>query len=84
MSTYAPCNCRGNLPSGDLLDLLDDIQTIIDTSPHNAIMLVGDWNCKFSRQSAHYDAIRRFWLHVQCVSGGVLPQSTVSVTYVGP
>ena len=42
------------------------------------------WNCDLSRQFAHCDAIRRFWLRVQCVSDGVLPQSTGRVTYVGP
>ena len=84
MSIYAPCDYRRNLPSGDLLDLLGDIETVIDTSPHDAIMLAGDWNCDLSRQFAHWDAIRRFWLCVQCGFGGVLLQSTVRVTYVGP
>ena len=84
MSIYAPCDYRGILPYGDLLDLLDDIETVIDTSPHDVIMLAGDWNCDLSHQSAHCDAIRRFWLRVQCVSGGLLPQSTVRVTYVRP
>ena len=41
MSIYAPCDYRGNLPSGDLLDLLDDIETVIDTS-HDAKMLAED------------------------------------------
>ena len=49
MIIYAPCDYRGNLPSGDLLDLSDDIGTTIDTSPHDAIMLAGDWNCDLSR-----------------------------------
>ena len=61
INVYLPCDDRyrsGNY--FDLVDTLSQISCIIGDCEVNSILLAGDFNCDFSRNSPHVAAVREF------------------------
>ena len=84
INVYAPCDLRGQLPSADLLDLMDEIETFVLATPHDGLVFAGGWNCDLQRHTAHRDTVCNFWERFDMLPLSTLPESTVKTSYIGP
>jgi hypothetical protein len=81
---YCPSDLRCALPSGDLLEMLDDLECLCSSEHYDYIAMVGDWNCECDRNTSHCTAVCNFWERLNVVPLVSLPCSSVKCTYIGP
>lgn len=66
VNVYAPIYNRGPVPSEDLFEMLDEVEQLIESVQHNAILLAFDWNYALSRNTAHCQLNLDFWNRTGC------------------
>lgn len=67
INVYMPCDDRSTGTSHQLLaETLDEIQMVIVNTPCNCVMIGGDLNCDFSRNTSYVRTVRDFfkWPHM--------------------
>ena len=59
VNTYFPTDPqRQNTDNSDLLETLGHIKKVVESNPCDSVLLVGDLNSDFSRQSSHSEAVK--------------------------
>ena len=82
INTYLPCDDRYRSENYSLLiETLSMITCLINDNNHDAVILGGDFNCDFSRNTPHVCAVKEFITALDLEMGVMHPCATVDYTF---
>ena len=59
-NVYMPCDNRDSIVNCEFSDVIDELDFLIASSHVSQIILCGDWNCDFNRNTVHVRYLRDF------------------------
>lgn len=82
-NVYMPCD-RGDMyiVNQEFQDVINEIEMLISSGNFTRLILVGDWNCDFSRNTAHVTYLKNFMSRYNLLNGWDHKNAYPDYTYV--